>query len=212
MNVIIVGYGRVGASLVKILDGSDNAITVVDCDPAALARMDSDFSGRAVLGLGFDESVLLKAGIEECDAFAAVTSLDNVNLMASEVARRLYNVKHVITRLVNPSRLDVYRQLGLDFVCDTELVAEEISAKIRSRRANHLDTFGAYEVMTFALEAREPMQVRALEALGEIDLLLVDHNGAVGKATPGMYLHPGDTVMAVVHEASLPSLAPYMRS
>lgn len=212
MNVIIVGYGRVGASLTKILDGSDNAITVVDSDPAALARIDADFSGRAICGLGFDESVLLKAGIDECDAFAAVTSSDNVNYMASEVARRLYNVRHVITRLVNPARLGVYRQLGLDCVCDTELVAEEISAKIRSRRANHLDTFGDYEVMTFSLAAGDSVQVRALEALGDLDLLLVDHNGAVSKATPGLYLHPGDTVMAVVHESALPALSPYMRS
>lgn len=212
MNVIIVGYGRVGASLTKILDGSDNAITVVDSDPSVLARVDADFSGRLVCGLGFDESVLLKAGIEECDAFAAVTSSDNVNLMASEVARRLYNVEHVITRLVNPSRLEVYRQLGLDFVCDTELVAEEISAKIRSRRAHHLDTFGSYEVMTFALNTNSALRVRDLEALGDLDLMLVDHKGIVSKATPGMYLHPGDTIMAVVHEDSLEALAPYMRS
>lgn len=212
MNIIIVGYGRVGASMASILDTPENVVTVIDSDAAVLARIDANFSGRAVCGLGFDEDVLAKAGIDECDAFAAVTSSDNVNLMASEVARRLYGVQHVITRLVNPARLDVYRQLGLDFVCDTELVAEEISAKIRSHHANHLDTFGDYELMTFSLEADSPVQVRALEQIGDIEVLLVDHNGAVSKATPGQYLHPADTLMCLVHENTLAALAPYMRS
>ncbi len=211
MNVIVVGYGRVGASLTKILTNSGHAVTVIDCDPVALSHLDSDFSGRSVLGMGSEEQTLLEAGIRECDAFAAVTSSDNANLIASEVARLLYDVPHVITRLVNPSRLDVYRQLGLDFVCDTELVAEEISSKIRSRRANHIDTLGEYEVLTFSLENPAVMQVRDLEELGDIDVLLYEHNEVVSKASPGAYLHPGDTVMAVVHEDSLADLDPYMR-
>lgn len=211
MNIIVVGYGRVGAGLTKSLAASGHAVTVVDCSPEALAHIDPDFSGHTVLGLGFDEQVLVQAGIRECDAFAAVTSSDNVNLMASEVARRLYDVPHVITRLVNPSRLDVYHQLVLDFVCDTELVAEEISAKIRSRRSNHIDTLGEYEVLTFSLEAPAVMQVRDLEDIGELDVMLFEHSGAVSKASPTAYLHPGDTVMAVVHESSLAALDPYMR-
>lgn len=211
MNIIVVGYGRVGAGLTKILASSGHAVTVVDSSPEALAHIDPDFSGHTVLGLGFDEQVLVQAGIRECDAFAAVTSLDNVNLMASEVARRLYGVPHVVTRLVNPSRLDVYRQLGLDFVCDTELVAEEISSKIRSRRSNHIDTLGEYEVLTFSLEAPAVMQVRDLEEVGELDVMLFGHGGVVAKATPTTYLHPGDTVMAVVHEDSLAALDRYMR-
>lgn len=211
MNIIVVGYGRVGAGLTKILAGSGHAVTVVDCSQEALARIDPDFSGRTVLGQGIDEQVLITAGIRECDAFAAVTSSDNINLMASEVARHLYDVPHVITRLVNPSRLDVYHQLGLDVVCDTELVAEEISAKIRSRRSNHIDTLGEYEVMTFSLDSAAVMQVRDLEAVGDVDVMLFSHNGVVAKALPTTYLHPGDTVMAVVHEDSLAALDSYMR-
>lgn len=211
MNVIVVGCGRVGASLVKMLASSGHTVSVVDIDPVALGRLDADFSGRSVQGLGFDEQVLIQAGIQECDAFAAVTSSDNVNLMASEVARRLYDVPHVITRLVNPSRLDVYRQLGLDFVCDTELVAEEISAKIRSRRSNHIDTLGEYEVLTFSLDVPSVIRVRDLEEVGDVDVILFEHNEVVTKATPSAFLHPGDTVMAVVHEDSLFDLDSYMR-
>ena len=112
MNIIVVGCGRVGASLAVVLDTPENEVSIVDIDPSSFARLNGEFEGRKVVGQGFDEDVLLAAGIEDCDAFAAVTSQDNVNLMASEVARRLYKVPHVITRLINPERLEIGRAHG----------------------------------------------------------------------------------------------------
>lgn len=210
MNIIIVGYGRVGANLASIL-GASNLVTVVDSDPAALSRVDQDFAGRVVLGLGYDENALVEAGIENCDALAAVTSSDNVNLMTTEVARRLYHVQHVITRLVNPARLQVYEQLGLDYVCDTEIVAEDIAAKIRSHRSHHLDTMGSYEILSFALKADSAMTVESIEALGDLQVNLVEHDGFVSRPARRATVYPGDTVMATVHEESLPQLSPYMQ-
>lgn len=212
MNIVIVGCGRVGASLAKLLDTPEDEVSVIDVDAAALAHLSGEFQGRTVVGQGFDEDVLLEAGIKDCDAFAAVTSSDNVNLMASEVARRLYNVPHVITRLVNPERLSLYQQLGLDYICDTELVAEGITSKIRARRAHHMDTFGDYEVLTFTADLNGGvMHVRDLEALGEIDISLFEHDGEAVMATPNMFLHDGDTVLAVARANALEALAPYMK-
>ena len=211
MNIVIVGCGRVGASLATLLDTPEDEVSIIDVDPAAFARL-GDFQGRRIVGQGFDEDVLRDAGIDVCDAFAAVTSSDNVNLMASEIARRLYGVPHVLTRLINPQRMELYQQLGLDYVCDTELVAEGISSKIRARRAHHIDTFGSYEVMTFILNANGGvMHVRDLEDLGEIDISLFEHDGDAFMATPSMFLHDGDTIFAVAHENSLEALAPYMK-
>lgn len=212
MNIIVVGCGRVGASLAVVLDTPENEVTVVDMDPASFARLGGEFQGHKVIGQGFDEEVLISAGIEDCDAFAAVTSFDNVNLMASEVARRLYRVPHVITRLINPARLELYRQLGLDYVCDTELVAENMSAKIRAGRAHHLDVFGDFEVLTFVLACDGVMHVRDLEGLGDIDISLFEHDGETYLATPGMFLHDGDTILAVARGNALAALAPYMKS
>ena len=211
MNIVIVGCGRVGASLARVLDTPDDEVAIIDTDPAAFARL-GEFQGRTIEGQGFDEDVLLSAGIDVCDAFAAVTSSDNVNLMASEIARRLYGVPHVITRLINPSRIDLYHQLGLDYVCDTELVAEGISSKIRARRAHHMDTFGEFEVLRFNLNTYgRVMQVRELEELGDIDISLFEHDEQSFMATPNMFLHDGDTVLAIAHQSSLPALAPYMK-
>ena len=211
VNIIIVGCGRVGASLGKMLCSDENDVAIVDVDENAFNRLGSEYQGRTVVGQGFDEDVLIQAGIGTCDAFAAVTSSDNVNLMASEVARRLYRVPHVITRLINPDRLGVYKQLGLDYICDTELVAEGISAMIRSRRAHHLDTFGEYEVLTFTLETPKVLHVRDIEGLGDIEVTLLGHDDEVVRAAPNMFLHDGDAIIAVVHESALPVLAPYMK-
>lgn len=209
----MVGCGRVGASLARMMDTPGNEVTVVDADKAAFAHLTSEFQGRTVVGQGFDEGVLREAGIEDADAFAAVTSQDNVNLMASEVARRLYRVPHVITRLINPGRMELYRQLGLDYLCDTELVAEGIAAKIRSRRSHHMDTFGNYEVLTFTLATKDAsvMHVRDLEALGEVDVSLFEHDGEAFMAAPNMFLHDGDTVLAIADEDALAALKPYMK-
>lgn len=214
MNIIVVGCGRVGASLAVVLDTPENEVSIVDIDPRSFARLNGEFEGRKVVGQGFDEDVLLAAGIEDCDAFAAVTSQDNVNLMASEVARRLYKVPHVITRLINPERLDLYRQLGLDHVCDTELVAENMAAKILAGRAHHIDVFGDYEVLTFvlSLENGGVVHVRDIEALGDIHISLFEHDDETYVANPSMFLHDGDTVLAVARGNSLLELASYMKS
>ncbi len=212
MHIIVIGCGRVGASLCKVLDTPDNNVTVVDINPAAFNSLGAKFQGIKIVGQGFDEDVLLEAGIAECDAFVAVTSLDNVNLMASEVARRLYKVPHVVTRLINPERMGLYRQLGLDYICDTELVAEGISSKIRSRRAHHIDTFGNYEILSFTLETGgDVIQVRDLEQLGDLEVTLLEHDDEAYPATPGMFLHDGDTVIVVAREDALPALSPYMK-
>ena len=214
MNIIVVGCGRVGASLAVVLDTPENEVSIVDIDPSSFARLNGEFEGRKVVGQGFDVDVLLAAGIEDCDAFAAVTSQDNVNLMASEVARRLYKVPHVITRLINPERLDLYRQLGLDHVCDTELVAENMAAKILAGRAHHIDVFGDYEVLTFvlSLENGGVVHVRDIEALGDIHISLFEHDDETYVANPSMFLHDGDTVLAVARGNSLLELASYMKS
>ena len=214
MNIIVVGCGRVGASLAVVLDTPENEVSIVDVDASAFNRLNGEFQGHKIVGQGFDEDVLLAAGIEDCDAFAAVTSQDNVNLMASEVARRLYKVPHVITRLINPERLDLYRQLGLDHVCDTELVAENMAAKILAGRAHHIDVFGDYEVLTFvlALESGGVIHVRDIEALGDIHISLFEHDEETYVANPNMCLHDGDTVLAVARGNALLELASYMKS
>ena len=99
-NIIVVGCGRVGSRLALMLSNYENNVCVIDRDPRAFASLGRDFNGATFAGVGYDEDVLMKAGIDECDFLAAVTQSDNVNLMVVEIARRLYNVPHAFTTRV----------------------------------------------------------------------------------------------------------------
>lgn len=151
-NVIVVGCGRVGSRLAGMLSDNGANVCVVDIKADAFSNLGRNFNGSTVQGLGYDEDTLVKAGIEDCDVVAAVTQSDNANLMTTEVASRLYNVPHVIARLYNSDHERAYMQLGIDYVCGTTLVAEEVFSKALSGHGSHLDTFGDYEVLRFSLD------------------------------------------------------------
>jgi trk system potassium uptake protein len=123
MKVVIMGCGRVGARIASLLDHSGNAITVIDTDSRAFRRLPAGFGGETVIGTGIDEDVLRKAGIEEADAFIAVTNGDNRNIMAAQVARLIFEVPMVICRIYDPVREDTYRRLGLTTVCPTTTIS-----------------------------------------------------------------------------------------
>ena len=151
-NVIVVGCGRVGSQLANMLSDNGSNVCVIDRSPDAFNNLGRNFNGSILQGIGFDEETLIKAGIEECDVVAAVTQLDNTNLMVAEVASRLYGVPHVIARLYNPDHERAYMQLGIDYVCGTSLVAEDVFGKIVSGHGSHLDTFGEFELLRFSLD------------------------------------------------------------
>jgi trk system potassium uptake protein TrkA len=119
MKIVILGCGRMGAHLAGILAGEHHAVTVVDSNSAAFARLGSDFPGRLVVGTGIDEDVLRRAGIEQTDAFVAVTNWDNTNVMAAQVARDIFGVPRVICRIYDPLREAIYQELGLQTICPT---------------------------------------------------------------------------------------------
>lgn len=121
MNVVIVGCGRVGSELALNLRAEGAAITVIDTRVEAFARLGDDFDGNMVVGSGIDESLLRRAGVADADAFVAVTPGDNRNIMAAQIARVLYHVPRVITRIKDPIREQVYRKLGLDTICSTSI-------------------------------------------------------------------------------------------
>jgi trk system potassium uptake protein TrkA len=123
MKIIILGCGRLGAHLARRLDHAGQSVTVIDRMSEAFARLGNDFQGKMVLGTGIDEDVLRRAGIETADAFVAVSNGDNTNAMASEIAKLVFKVPHVVARLYDPVREDTYHTLGLmDTVCPTVIV------------------------------------------------------------------------------------------
>ncbi|MGH3762094.1 potassium channel family protein [Actinophytocola sp.] len=116
MHVVIMGCGRVGASLSAALERLGHTVAVIDKDPQAFRRLSTGFHGQQVVGVGFDRKVLVEAGIERADALAAVSSGDNSNIIAARVARETFGVEHVVARIYDAKRAEVYERLGIPTV------------------------------------------------------------------------------------------------
>ncbi len=130
MKVVIMGCGRVGANLAALLDGEGHEITVLDVDSSSFRRLPPTFSGVALLGDGTDQEALRKAGIEETDAFVAVTQGDNRNVMAAQIAKHIFNIPRVLCRIYDPLRRDLYEDLGLEAFSPTTIFAELLRGKL----------------------------------------------------------------------------------
>ena len=130
MKVVIMGCGRVGSRLAALLDSEGHQVTVLDVNSGSFRRLVPTFKGTALLGDGTDEDSLRKAGIEEADAFVAVTQGDNRNVMAAQIAKHIFNVPKVICRIYDPLREELYQTLGLDAVSPTTVLAQLLREKL----------------------------------------------------------------------------------
>ena len=133
MKVVIMGCGRVGAQLAISLDSEGHEVTVLDTDSRSFSRLTPTFKGNALLGDGTDEDSLSKAGIEEADAFAALTQGDNRNIMAAQIAKHIFNVPQVICRVYDPLRNELYQSLGLDAVSPTTVFSKLLRDKLSNK-------------------------------------------------------------------------------
>lgn len=124
MNVVIMGCGRVGSTLAARLERESWRVTVVDTDPYSFRRLPSDFRGEKVVGSGYEDHILIQAGIREADAFLALTQGDNRNLLAAQVAKHLFGVRVVVARVYDPFRGEIFGHLGLRTFSPTNIGAE----------------------------------------------------------------------------------------
>lgn len=216
-NIIVVGCGRVGSQLANMLTEGDNNVCVIDRNAAAFSNLGGSFNGTTIEGVGFDEDTLVRAGVEEADCVAAVTARDNANLMTVEVASRIYGVPHVIARLYNPGHERTYEQLGLDYVCGTSLVAEEVFAKISSGHGSHIDSFGDFEILRFSLnlKGRNLKQVRVSQLEKNHDIRIIAFERDDGRMssipTSDSILRHGDSVLACVRQSRVAAFSKWIQ-
>jgi len=125
MKVVIMGCGRAGSELAMRLDREGHEVTVLDIHAYQFERfLSKTFAGRKITGNGIDEDALRRCGIEEADAFVAVTSGDNRNVMASQIARTIFGVPRVVCRIYDPAREQMYKDLGLSTISPTKVGAQ----------------------------------------------------------------------------------------
>lgn len=130
MHIVIMGCGRVGSTLARNLEARDHTTAVIDSNPDAFRRLGPSFGGTTVTGPGFDREVLSRADIEKADAFAAVSSGDNSNIISARVAREQFGVTNVVARIYDPGRAEVYERLGIPTVATVTWAADQVLRRI----------------------------------------------------------------------------------
>jgi trk system potassium uptake protein TrkA len=133
--VIIMGCGRVGARVAQMLTKTGHEVTIMDIKSSAFSRLGPDFKGTTILGNGIDQEVLRRAGIERADAFVAATQGDNRNIMASQIAKHVFGVVRVVTRIYDPLRSDTFAALGLQAISPTIIGANAFYEQLTGEAA-----------------------------------------------------------------------------
>lgn len=129
-HFVILGCGRVGAALATTLEGSGHSVAIIDQHEQAFHKLGRNFQGTRIAGVGFDKDVLVKARIKEAYAFAAVSNGDNTNIISARVAREMYRVPHVVARIYDPGRAEIYQRLGITTVAAVRWTTDQVLRRI----------------------------------------------------------------------------------
>jgi trk system potassium uptake protein TrkA len=205
MHIIIVGCGRVGSELAKLLSQEGHDVVVIDHTASSFDRLGQTFNGLTVVGNGFDLNLLRQAGIEKADAFCTVTNGDNTNLISAQVAKKIFNVPKVIARVYDPQRAHIYQTLGLDIISGTILFAAMLRDKIVESR------FSSYLIETkdlgvIEIEVKNSLLGQAIKDTnmpGEFLVVAIRRMTGIIIPEPHTVLREKDILMAVVRVTSL---------
>lgn len=205
MKVIVMGCGRVGFQVSLILAEQNHAVTVIDHDANAIARLGSDFKGKVVRGLGFDRNVLIEAGVESADAFVAASSSDNANIVAARIARNIFHVPRVVARLYDPRQAEIYKRLGLMTISTTNWGAERICEVVTHTDLDVVYTFGRGEASLIVIEASPQLAGRTVNHIsipGEIVVVSITREDQAFLPLSGSEIQEGDRIhLAVLSSA-----------
>jgi trk system potassium uptake protein TrkA len=135
MKVVIMGCGRVGSRLAGLLDIEGHSVTILDTNAYSFRRLSPEFGGTALVGNGVEEESLQKAGIEEANAFVALTQGDNRNVMAAQIAKHIFNVPKVLCRIYDPLRRELFNSLGIEAFSPTTIFAQMLKETLEKTEA-----------------------------------------------------------------------------
>ena len=210
MHFVIMGCGRVGSTLAHILEDRGNSVAVIDQNPEAFRKLRSSFKGSRVTGMGFDRDVLIQAGIQEADAFAAVSSGDNSNIISARVARESFGIDRVAARIYDPRRAEVYQRLGIPTVATVRWAADQILRKLLPEGAEPLwrDPTGKIVLAEVAFSDRWlGEKIKAVELATNTRIAFVDRLGEALIPSPVTVLQEGDVLHVIAAESDLERIA-----
>jgi trk system potassium uptake protein TrkA len=213
MRTIIIGCGRVGSSLATRLAVNGHDVRVIDRNPKASRLLPKNFAGRFLSGNGYSRTLMDRAGVAQADAFIAVTSGDNSNIVAARTAKEEYHVPIVIARIYDPRRADIYRELGIPTVASVRWTVERIHQMLEHRHLTPELTFGNGE--TVLVRARVPAflagrPLRDLDVDGEIRVIETTRGGRSFIPTGATTAEPDDVATFSVAATALGRLRAFL--
>jgi trk system potassium uptake protein len=209
MNVIIMGCGRVGAELTIELAKAGHKVAIVDKRKEAFDRLPPGFEARPVVGVGFDRETLEEAGIKEADAFIAVSSGDNSNILSARVAREYYHVRNVIARIYDPRRAEIYERLNIPTVASVRWTAKQIMLMLTHAREEIKESLGGGDLFRMRIEVPSHLvgqPVSSLTAKGKVLAVGVDRGGQGFIPDESSTFQEGDVAHVVVHRDAVDTL------
>jgi trk system potassium uptake protein TrkA len=206
VHVVIMGCGRVGSTLAHILEDQGHSVAVIDQDADAFRKLRSGFKGRKITGFGFDRDVLIEAGIEEADAFAAVSSGDNSNIISARVVRESFGIQRVAARIYDPRRAEVYQRLGIPTVATVRWTADQMLRTLLPDGAESLwrDPTGKIVLAEVAYSERWlGEKVKMIEQAIGARVTFISRLGQAILPEPGTVLQEGDMLHVIAEEGDL---------
>lgn len=210
MHIVIMGCGRVGSTIAHILEDQDHSVAVIDQDPDAFRKLSASFKGTKITGIGFDRDVLIEAGIEHADAFAAVSSGDNSNVISARVVRESFGIERVVARIYDPRRAEVYQRLGIPTVATVRWTADQMLRKLLPEGAEPLwrDPTGAIVLAEVAYSDHWlGEKVTALEESARARIAFIARLGEAMIPVPGTVLQEGDVLHVIAEDRDLERIA-----
>jgi trk system potassium uptake protein len=196
-----MGCGRVGSAIARRLEEVGHSVAVIDQDPAAFRRLGPEFTGRQVTGLGFDRQTLLDAGIDSAGAFAAVSSGDNSNIISARVARETFGVQHVVARIYDEKRAEVYERMGIPSVATVPWTVSRLLRELLSVKVSELwrEPTGQVSLMRVTVtEAWTGRKLTEFELASAARAAWIVRFGESRLPTPTTVLQDGDQLILAV--------------
>jgi trk system potassium uptake protein len=201
VHVVIMGCGRVGSTLARSVEKRGHTVAVIDSNPDAFRRLGPAFAGEKVTGVGFDQSVLQAANITQAEAFAAVSSGDNSNIISARVARETFGIDNVVARIYDPGRAEVYQRLGIPTVATVKWTSDQILRKLmpEGTEPEWRDPSGRIEIQV--IDAPPKWIGHAVTALDELGarVAFLTRLGDGMLPTPQIAIQDGDVLHVVIN-------------
>jgi len=201
VHVVVMGCGRVGSAIARRLEEVGHSVAVIDQDPEAFRRLGPEFAGRQITGLGFDRQTLLDAGIDSAGAFAAVSSGDNSNIISARVARETFGVQHVVARIYDSKRAEVYERMGIPSVATVPWTVNRLLRELLSVKVSELWREPTGQVLLMRITVTEGWvgrKLAELEAASGARAAWLVRFGEAQLPTSGSVLQDGDQLVVAV--------------